>query len=263
MDLEIWNGWSWIWKSTSELPVEIWRELMKIQEECFVCFWNLIKQWNIAERVFSEKEIRVMISEYLEEHSREIKDFLWSKGKVLIAMDSAEQFADSTLDQLWVENEVHKIKISTYSETISHGKDIDEHTKETIRQSMNLSEWDSVLILEDMIDTGNTLDRLTQFFDSLWVKVKILCLFDKEIDQNGETFQEKEKTRIIKEKLGKRLQSIKSIGNEFIIWSGIDYSHRLLAEVLWLFKIQPQHIGFFINQMHPFIDRIDDILPGE
>lgn len=202
-------------------------QIQAVLDYCVDQVERLVELWYLEE-VLSEEEILTDINEYMRENGDNINDFLWSTGKAMIAMNSAEKFWDIFIEKLGLSpDRVSKIKISTYSEMQSSWADISDESKTEILEKMWLTKGDKVLIIEDMIDSGNTLKRLVDFMESLWVEVKIICLFDKQTEESSE----------VKEVLGDRLSSIKSVENRFILGFWMDYEERMFADIPWLYQV--------------------------
>jgi hypoxanthine-guanine phosphoribosyltransferase len=125
-----------------------------------------------------------------------------------------------------------------------------DEDKENITREMWIQQWDKVLILEDLIDTGHTLRILYDFLYNHMVDVHAVCLLDKHVE-------EWEK---VKAEMGKRLQSIIDIWQEFVIGFGMDYEYRLCADIKWLWKIKEWSIPEVKELLNVFTTRIKDIL---
>jgi len=205
------------------------QQIQAVLDYCLDQVNRLIEMWYLEE-VMTEQQILALIDDYLKDLWKDILDFLWQDGKTFIAMNSAEKFWDIFTQKLWVSTDrITKIKISTYSNGQSSWKDISQDSKEEILTQMWLSRWDRVLIIEDLIDTWNTLKRLVEFMEWLWVEVKIVCLFDKWAAAATQ----------VKESLWDKLSNIIDVADNFILGFWMDYEERMFAGIPWLMQVTP------------------------
>ncbi len=166
-------------------------------------------------------------------------------------MNSAEKFADIVIKELWIEFwRVTKFKISSYENGISTKRLLSKEDKESLITSMWLEMQDRVLVIEDLMDTWHTLRMIEDFFSSHLINTKVLCLFDKHVDDS-------KKTRM---QLGERFSSIIDIWKEFVIGFGMDYEHRLWANIEWLWKIKEKSNPELSEILDIFVEKIKYIL---
>ncbi len=187
----------------------------------------------------SEENILSKIDSYLKEHWERLKERLGNDGEVFVAMYSAEKFANIATSTLDIpEERIIREPVSSYGANMqSSWDDIPEELKTKLRDTMNLKDWVKVLIVEDMIDTGNTLMRLVRFFESEGAVVEILALFNKpSTDVSAKA----------RETLWDKLKTIIDIEDNFIIGFGIDWLERLFADIEWLYQVKPGMEAKFI-----------------
>ena len=207
---------------------------------------NLLTKW-IIEQALTQEEIEAQVDFYIKNHREDLLHFLWNEWKVLIVMNSANKFWTSLIDKLGIpEERVERVRVQTYENWESSLKELSEDTKNELSNSF--WKWSKVLVVEDMIDTWNTLSLLNIFFINENISSRVLCLFDKNVEQSNK----------VKDKLWDDLSSIINIWNEFIVWHWIDYSHRLLATLEWLYKVTS--VSDFLKIMNPFRDKIANII---
>lgn len=202
--------------------------------------WKLISR-DIIRPILSKQEIDTIIDGYVKSHRQSIVDFLWTQWEFLIVMDSAKQFATRFIEKIDLPNKVIEQKVSTYENGASSGKLLDSAVKKSIASQLNQSNDPKVLILEDMIDTGHTLNILVDYIESLWVEVEIVCLFDKWVDTSTST----------KQKLGNKLKIIQQVEDKFVVGYGIDFEERVCAEYGWLLEVHD--IDVFIDEIRQFV----------
>lgn len=203
------------------------------------------------EQVFSEDEILDRIKSYVDTHKKKLLEFLGENGKILVPMNSAEKFADIVIEMLGIDSSrVTKFKVTTYKDGVSMKKLMTQEEKDDLKNKMNLSMWDKVLMLEDLMDTGHTLHMLEDFLSNAMAEVKVLCLLDKNVNESTET----------RESLWKRLMKIIDIWQEFVVWFWMDYDHRLWANIQWLWKIKSSAIPEVTKILNTFTEKVEDIL---
>lgn len=148
----------------------------------------------------SEQKIETAVKEVAARINAELKDEL---PLFLVVLNGAFMFAADLLKEISIPCHISFVKLASYSGTGSTG---------TVTELIGLNEELSgrtVVIVEDIVDTGLTVDRLTQLLEAKNVKeIKTATAFMKPdcytkncpIDYVG-----------------------MAIGNEFIIGYGLDY----------------------------------------
>ncbi len=141
------------------------------------------------------------------------KDFKGKKVLFIAILNGSFMFASDLLKKIDLECEISFVKIASYSGTKSTGK-----VKKLIGLMQSLEDR-NVIIIEDIIDTGNTLDKLLPTLISENPKSLKLC------------------TLLFKPEAFKSDFDIhyvgKEIPNKFILGYGLDYDEygRNLAEI--------------------------------
>lgn len=129
------------------------------------------------------------------------------KLKILVILDGAEPFARTILPQLDFVYSVDYLRLKTYVGMKSgHEINIDPVDLEFVRDS-------EVLILEDIIDTGKTLEQLCRILREKLncSKLHISALFQKQ-DVAGQKIEADFKGMVIE--------------NEFVVGFGMDYNEN-------------------------------------
>lgn len=153
---------------------------------------------------YSEEDLKKRVSELAEEISLEYAN---SQDLVLISvMKGAFVFTADLVRQLRVAVNVDFIKVSSYVDTKSTGNVLLDLIPSTELESKD------VLIIEDIVDTGRTLDFLYNFLASKKPKsLKICSLFVRHGSR-------------LNSRVGFFGFSLKS--NAFIVGYGLDYNQR-------------------------------------
>ena len=170
-----------------------------------------------------DKQFEVFISsKKIKERIREIaveinKDYRDKKPLFLSILNGAFIFTTDLFREIVVPAEVSFIKLKSYRKTESTGK-----VKELVGLEHNIYDR-NIIIVEDIVDTGNTLNHILQEFTDLGAKsIEILTLLHKP-------------------EATKKPVSLKYVGfeipNEFVVGYGMDYEGygRNLAD---LYKIK-------------------------
>lgn len=149
----------------------------------------------------SEKEIDEAITQLANKIN---KDFAGQKVLFLAILNGSFMFASDLIKKVNVECEISFVKVASYSGTSSTGK-----VKKLIGLMQSL-ENRNVIIIEDIIDTGNTLDKLIPTLEAENPKTLSMC------------------TLLFKPEAFKADFSIEYIGleipNKFIVGYGLDYN---------------------------------------
>lgn len=141
------------------------------------------------------------------------EDFKGEKVLFLAILNGSFMFASDLLKKVDLECEISFVKVASYSGTSSTGK-----VKKLIGLMQSL-ENRNVIIIEDIIDTGNTLDKLLPTLEAEEPKTLSLC------------------TLLFKPEAFKADFDIHYIGkeipNKFILGYGLDYDElgRNLADI--------------------------------
>lgn len=141
------------------------------------------------------------------------EDFKGEKVLFLAILNGSFMFASDLLKKVDLECEISFVKVASYSGTSSTGK-----VKKLIGLMQSL-ENRNVIIIEDIIDTGNTLDKLLPTLEAEEPKTLSLC------------------TLLFKPEAFKADFNIHYIGkeipNKFILGYGLDYDElgRNLADI--------------------------------
>lgn len=141
------------------------------------------------------------------------KDFKGEKVLFLAILNGSFMFASDLLKKIDLECEISFVKVASYSGTSSTGK-----VKKLIGLMQSL-EGRNVVILEDIIDTGNTLDKLLPTLEAEEPKTLSLCTLLFKPEAFKADFE---------------IQYIgKEIPNKFILGYGLDYDElgRNLADI--------------------------------
>ena len=162
------------------------------------------------EPYLSAKEIDEVVSKIAKQIN---KDFKGKKVLFIAILNGSFMFASDLLKKIDLECEISFVKIASYSGTKSTGK-----VKKLIGLMQSL-ENRNVIIIEDIIDTGNTLDKLLPTLIAENPKELKLC------------------TLLFKPEAFKADFDIHYIGkeipNKFILGYGLDYDEygRNLADI--------------------------------
>lgn len=141
------------------------------------------------------------------------KDFKGEKVLFLAILNGSFMFASDLLKKIDLECEISFVKVASYSGTSSTGK-----VKKLIGLMQSL-ENRNVVIIEDIIDTGNTLDKLLPTLEAEEPKTLSLCTLLFKPEAFKADFE---------------IQYIgKEIPNKFILGYGLDYDEmgRNLADI--------------------------------
>lgn len=162
------------------------------------------------EPYLSAKEIDKAVTAVAEKIN---KDFKGEKVLFLAILNGSFMFASDLLKKIDLECEISFVKVASYSGTSSTGK-----VKKLIGLMQSL-EGRNVIVIEDIIDTGNTLDKLLPTLEAEEPKSLKLCslLF------KPEAFKADFDIHYIG----------KEIPNKFILGYGLDYDEmgRNLADI--------------------------------
>lgn len=140
-------------------------------------------------------------------------DFKGQKVLFLSVLNGSFMFASDLLKKIDLECEISFVKLASYSGTSSTGK-----VKKLIGLMQSLEDL-NVIIIEDIIDTGNTLDKLLPTLQAENPKSLSLC------------------TLLFKPEAFKAAFKIEYVGleipNKFIVGYGLDYDQlgRNLADI--------------------------------
>lgn len=128
------------------------------------------------------------------------------KLKILVILDGAEPFAKNIIPQFNFEYSIDYLKLKTYAGMKSrYAVNLDPIDLEFARDS-------ELLILEDIIDTGNTLEQLSRFLrEKMNCSIHIAALFQKKDVPN--------------QKITADFRGI-LIENEFVVGFGMDYNEK-------------------------------------
>ena len=152
---------------------------------------------------FSEEEILAKVAEMAEKINKHYQDS--GVLDVISLANGATLFTADLIRQITVPMRLHTIKASSYFNQIrSSGK--------VTVTSLNLEAFDeatNLLIIDDILDTGNTMQKLKDIFSEVGINnFKICTLLNK---------QEARKRDISADFLGFE------VANEFLLGYGLDY----------------------------------------
>ncbi|MCO5260749.1 MAG: hypoxanthine phosphoribosyltransferase [Crocinitomicaceae bacterium] len=124
----------------------------------------------------------------------------------VVVLDGAFMFASDLLKEIQLECEVAFIKVKSYQGTLSTG-----NVKELIGLNKNLKN-EHVVILEDIVDTGITMDKVVEMIQSHDPKtIEVCTLLYKKEAHRGEV---------------KPNYVAFEIENKFVIGYGLDYNEE-------------------------------------
>lgn len=148
----------------------------------------------------SEKEISIAVKNT----AQKINEEFFDKSPILLGvLNGCFMFASDLMKELTISCEVSFVKLASYSGTESTGK-----LNSLIGLNENLKGRD-VIILEDIVDTGTTIDILIKLLHELEVKsISVVALLFKPNAYKGKA---------------KINYTCLEVGNEFLVGYGLDY----------------------------------------
>lgn len=162
---------------------------------------------DIEKILIDEQELSEIIDRLAEEITR---DYQNSARKLIfvVILKGSIPFATELMKRITLPLEVEVMKVSSYGAGTKSSGEIRIHT-DLIRD--DLPDCD-LLIIEDIVDSGRTLQRLTQLFSNrLAGSVKTCTLLDK---------PERREVEFIPDYCGT------TIPNEFVVGFGLDYDEK-------------------------------------
>ncbi len=131
---------------------------------------------NLAEILFSEQRLQARIDELGEQISAHYRDAKLDKPVVVVVMlKGAVLFACDLMKRLTVPYELEFLVVSSYGDKKTTSGNV------CLKYDLQRDVSDrSVLVVEDIVDTGTTLNWLRQRFSG---DVKIAALFDKKLSK--------------------------------------------------------------------------------
>lgn len=148
------------------------------------------------------------------EVAQQINENFHNEKVVFVAiLNGAFMFASDLLKEITIENEITFVKVSSYRGTSSAGR-----VDELIGLANSLKDQ-HVIILEDIVDTGITMDKIHKIIDLQSPKSLSVCtlLYKKEAHQG----------KVIPDYVAFEIQ------NKFVVGYGLDYDElgRNLREI--------------------------------
>lgn len=153
--------------------------------------------------LFSEDDIKTMVSKVAD---RINEDYVGRKPVLVVLLKGSVIFAADLMRSLTIDCEVDFMKVSSYDGTQSTGV---INIISDIRTDIN---GRNVIIVEDIVDTGNTLYKLRALLESRGPEsLKICTLLDKPSGRKAD---------VSAEYVGGL------VGDEFIVGYGLDYNEK-------------------------------------
>ena len=175
----------------------------------------MIKVHNkIFERFISTKEINKIISRL----ANELEDLKNENPHFIVILNGSFMFASDLLKKISYDSKVSFIKLKSYEGTKSSGI-----VNEVIGLDESLKNQ-TVVVIEDIIDTGKTLNKIYQILtEKKPKKIEVVTMLLKPDIYDG---------RIEIKYIGKKIK------NEFVLGYGLDYKElgRTLQEIFKLKK---------------------------
>ena len=162
---------------------------------------------DIEKILISEQELSTIIDRLAEQITNDYKD---SRRKLVfvVILKGSIPFATELMKRITLPLEIEVMKVSSYGAGTKSSGEIRIHT-DLIRD--DLPECD-LLIIEDIVDSGRTLQRLTQLFSNrLAGSVKTCTMLDK---------PERREVEFVPDYCGT------VIPNEFVVGFGLDYNEK-------------------------------------
>ncbi len=132
----------------------------------------------LSEILYTNDEIKKRIKELADEINAYYKKRKVNNLLVVPIMDGSLVFASELILNLDMMLHVCSTNITSYNETTSSNKD----PKLLIHVPMDLVKGKTILIVEDLIDTGLTLSMFSSYLEEMGAKdVKICVLFNKDV----------------------------------------------------------------------------------
>ena len=156
--------------------------------------------------LFDKAALETIISELAE---RIDHDYCERNGRTLLAipvLKGAIFFATALLEKLSTPVEIDFVSASSYREAT-------ESSELTISALPNRNDWADidVLLVEDIVDTGNTLSAMVRELKSLGANVRVVALLDK---------PSRRKVDFTADYIGRE------IPNAFVVGFGLDYAEK-------------------------------------
>lgn len=159
---------------------------------------------DIEKVLISEEEIAVRCKELSEEIS---KDYENKKPLLICTLKGAVSFFSKLAEQITIPLEYDFVKAKSYEGTSSTGNVKFQYMPGTSLVGRHL------IIVEDIIDTGRTLDAIVKEFSALNpASIELACLLDKPSMRKVET-------------LTPKYVGFK-VPNEFVVGFGLDYDEE-------------------------------------
>jgi hypoxanthine phosphoribosyltransferase len=162
---------------------------------------------NIHDKVFEPYLSKEEIEEKIISIAKQINETYQNKDLIFIAiLNGSFMFASDIMKNISIPCEISFVKVSSYEGTTSS-----ERVDELIGLNANI-EGKDVIILEDIVDTGITMNKIYSYLESFDpASLKIVSLLYK-----PEPFKGKHKPDIVGF----------TIPNKFVVGYGLDYNEK-------------------------------------
>jgi hypoxanthine phosphoribosyltransferase len=189
-------------------------------KKCYICF-PVDKIITIKDKQFrpfiSQKQIADAVTSLSQRINKDLKD---ESPVFLVVLNGSFMFASDLLKEVNIPCEISFIKVASYHGTTSSGS-----VSELIGLTEDIS-GRTVVIVEDIVDTGVTLEKLITVLERKKVKqIKVACVLLK-----PDTYKKEFKIDY----------AGIEIGNDFVVGYGLDYDGfgRNLKEIYVLAETQ-------------------------